>query len=841
MQKYVDDGKCIHEGADNIDINCETIDGKNTFHAMARVVFQQQQKREGKQKVIKRGTSKSLHLTPEIESLMNCKPFTKPVQRSEPSKFNDPTSMIANCKLKGELGVRDLSWIFLRMIHREVFPISRESTSSGTQLVPFWTGFNSQLAQQKEIFTAAVYPPIINAKPTDMATVYTAMLHCKNMSHHNGQNYSIQTMDQQLFAIAMQIKWSKPDVFATHIIRLGGFHTLASFLGAIGKLWGDGGLRDLLADSSVYAANTVDNMLLGKQFHRAVRGITLSYETLFHALITSFLDWRTDNNKNISCEFWEAVLKTHKQIQENHEEKIEAVKQLDTLIEKELLLHLKEYREWGRTKSATFKYWDMFLDAAELVLLDIRAARDGLWRLHMHAGASMIPYFFSTDKTNYARWMPVYILEMVNSPAEVISVFEEGQFSVYEVPGAFNGVWSDMGTEKTIIKHAKGEGGIVGFTRKSPALVRWILTRHVMAQYANAMKKRARIETSEFRTHQQCNPASMKKDEEDVTRLLKHLNENMTNPFDIKADENPDVLVNISSGLHASKEVKETLLNAVNIGERKMTQFVKSSMSVDSSSSFYQPIKRASVKTFSSMNKRTRIQSEGKSKEVHISAEMVFRRALTISKSRVDVTLETIVSHPITAIPTSLFHEDGTMRKTTKSEMGRKIEELTEAHTRITRYEGPSTYIRDSMAIIQMMPGNNYNTFDHLAAAYLQGLMQSFDITGADTVVDVFDQYKTQDSVKAGERENRSRAAGTVKQYSVRSGRPVPVWKKFLSSNNNKHSLIEFLCSYIANQAPQQLSSGKQLILAGGFEDGCGTKRITTEGKCFIKCVTHYV
>ncbi len=35
-------GKLVHEGDDNVDINTETIDGKNTFHSMARVVFQQQ-------------------------------------------------------------------------------------------------------------------------------------------------------------------------------------------------------------------------------------------------------------------------------------------------------------------------------------------------------------------------------------------------------------------------------------------------------------------------------------------------------------------------------------------------------------------------------------------------------------------------------------------------------------------------------------------------------------------------------------------------------------------------------------------------------------------------------
>ena len=33
-------GHLIQEGSDNIDINTETVDGKNTFHSLARAVFQ---------------------------------------------------------------------------------------------------------------------------------------------------------------------------------------------------------------------------------------------------------------------------------------------------------------------------------------------------------------------------------------------------------------------------------------------------------------------------------------------------------------------------------------------------------------------------------------------------------------------------------------------------------------------------------------------------------------------------------------------------------------------------------------------------------------------------------
>jgi hypothetical protein len=33
------------------------------------------------------------------------------------------------------------------------------------------------------------------------------------MTNEAGQEHAIQTFDQQLYAIAQQVKWSKPDIF----------------------------------------------------------------------------------------------------------------------------------------------------------------------------------------------------------------------------------------------------------------------------------------------------------------------------------------------------------------------------------------------------------------------------------------------------------------------------------------------------------------------------------------------------------------------------------------------------------------------------------------------------
>ena len=65
----------------------------------------------------------------------------------------------------------------------------------------------------------------------------------------------------------------------------------------------------------------------------------------------------------------------------------------------------------------------------------------------------MLPYFFVANHTNYSRWMPAYILDMLELPGKIRSAFEAGQFAIRQTSATFNGIWSDMGTKKkTLLK-----------------------------------------------------------------------------------------------------------------------------------------------------------------------------------------------------------------------------------------------------------------------------------------------------------------------------------------------------------------------------------------------------
>ena len=311
----INEGGCmVQEGDDNIDINCETIDGKNTFHSMARVVFQQQPAEYIQRNTIRvlKTKEKALSIPMDAESLMLCEPYRKPRQRPEPMLHDNPMEMMKSCLLE-DIGARDMSWIFLRMLPKNVFKLPDNLECPSNQTIPFWTGFNHKLTSTKQSFTAVSFAPVIDSKPADMATVYTTMKRCQEMTASLGQIHPIQTMDQQLYAIAQQVKWQLPEEFQSHVLRLGGFHTVCCFIASVGKLWGDAELRDLLVDADVFAASTVDQMLAGKQFHRAVRGLTLTYEVFMELCITAFISWCETEGKHeaIPDDVWTQLVHTH--------------------------------------------------------------------------------------------------------------------------------------------------------------------------------------------------------------------------------------------------------------------------------------------------------------------------------------------------------------------------------------------------------------------------------------------------------------------------------------------------------------------------------------------------
>ena len=84
---------------------------------------------------------------------------------------------------------------------------------------------------------------MIDHAPTDQSTVFTAMIVAEKQTEIRGQNYTLFTVDHQIFAIILNIIWSDPNKGSMFIPRLGGMYFLMSFIGCIGSVAEGSGLK----------------------------------------------------------------------------------------------------------------------------------------------------------------------------------------------------------------------------------------------------------------------------------------------------------------------------------------------------------------------------------------------------------------------------------------------------------------------------------------------------------------------------------------------------------------------------------------------------------------------
>ena len=239
--------------------------------------------------------------------------------------------------------------------------------------------------------------------------------------------------------------------------------------------------------------------------------------------------------------------------------------------------------------------------------------------------------------------------------------------------------------------------------------------------------------------------------------------------------------------------MQESLLYSDDTGNAMVKAFVGSGLSVGKSGSCYGPIKRSNIKTFSDMNKQTKLRCRsGETVQGSINPELIFRRALTLTTCRNDVTVEKLLSFPIGPIPIALFHDDSTMRKFVKAHLTHELErEVCLSFTLPSFDKTLTVLIRDGMGIIQSLDVKKFSNVGNLAIFYLKHLSMLFQ--SGETIVDVFDKYNLQDSIKSAKRERRSQAAGGHRIYHANEGSSIPDRKKLFSNNRNKQELISFL------------------------------------------------
>ena len=81
----------------------------------------------------------------------------------------------------------------------------------------------------------------------------------------------VVVMDQALFAKAAEITWKQKELFPNILLRMGTFHTICNALSILGKRFRDAGLKDICIEAGIVAEGSINGVLDGKHYNRAVR------------------------------------------------------------------------------------------------------------------------------------------------------------------------------------------------------------------------------------------------------------------------------------------------------------------------------------------------------------------------------------------------------------------------------------------------------------------------------------------------------------------------------------------------------------------------------------------
>jgi hypothetical protein len=747
---------------DNFDLNEETPSGAGTTHSTHGIVVQETTEEctpAPTVPVMNKTKRRSVDYRPQ--ELEPC--FVK--QHVEPQLTIVQTS-IAVPDVVQQTSMSDFLWIFCRA-----------GAEDGQQTIPGWAGWVSATADSPPIRQSTVdYMAPVNSSITENSTVQHVLHVSQSATRSVKQPYTIVTFDLAVAKKAYAQVWHHSLRYQDVIVRLGVFHTICSYLGALGKLLRGSGFADIVIESGVCASGSIERVLTGKHYNRAMRVHKLTLEALERLLFDAF---RKETDAQALIEVVHNA--TSSMMEEPTSENMQGVTANESC--RRLFEKLCTYKDKVRNGELgkTAQFWIQYMDRIWLVLRFLRATKENNLDLHLACVQELCPLLFSMDHHNYARYLSVYLLTLINLPHThpgADTLLRKCGFSVSrsDVPASRNPV--DLTIEQTINRHAKSRGGIIGFSRNFPAYYRWCVTRHVRASYVDSTLDMAGMTNSEESAHKDIRPSEMRRSEADLQILMTSF-KNFVNPFEVEIKES---LFCLSSGAQAPVEVASDLLKAESIGKQAFGRFVQERL-IEKSLKFHAPLRRQSLKTWASLEKKKTLHSS-KMKVVQVTAQRNLFGQLLILSEENNLSLQKVLEYPLSPVPWALATPDGLPAKTDKAKLMHRLEDET-AVVDHPKLEELGAYIVDGNALLQSLIALP-QTFGELSEKVFSVLPK---VKRLDFVTDT---YKD-NSIKAAERSRR----GTSESYLVKgpSTKLPKEWKSFLSNNDNKTNLIKLLLS----------------------------------------------
>ena len=243
---------------DNYDEMTETLSGKGTLHATVGICYQNipesdhpvtQPARRPEEATCASDTQQKCSLRTFKLDKQQLEPYRKKPKRSsfvyEIKDKPDPPHLLT-------IQYRDLFW----MMNMAIVPKT-----------PMWIGWNSCVTPDPFPKQQIGYMENINLPPTRLDVVAQTLKQSR-VAQECHQEYVIVTYDLAVAKLAMQIQLAEAPLFDNVFICFGAFHIMLAYFASLGYLLDGSGGPDILTESEVLAAGSLNGFMSGKHYNR---------------------------------------------------------------------------------------------------------------------------------------------------------------------------------------------------------------------------------------------------------------------------------------------------------------------------------------------------------------------------------------------------------------------------------------------------------------------------------------------------------------------------------------------------------------------------------------------
>ena len=291
-------GKFTQYAIDNLDFSECTLDG-SSMHVTSMVMFQQSNEEHLFQHggighipvCCERRTSLPLkEITAKVDNLKNIKKLRRNIA---PDKTLTSDWLLEQSYMQTESPNINLCWALARLCPNKLLEVDIDC--------PGWKVFNATISHSSTSTTSIGYCQFLRLPPTNPDVVNEALHICIKASTKLGLSHTVVTQDEAVYEISYTLRKNNPQEFPGLILRLGGFHLLMNYLGAVGKFMTGTGLKEMLMKGGIILDGTVNKILSGRGYYQSINAHMRAHETMVFLWWSAFEDFCLSKQVDIGC------------------------------------------------------------------------------------------------------------------------------------------------------------------------------------------------------------------------------------------------------------------------------------------------------------------------------------------------------------------------------------------------------------------------------------------------------------------------------------------------------------------------------------------------------------